>query len=77
METVVTPVNTVALRDWLRRERGLDLADYDALRRWSVEHLADFWQALWDYFDLHSPTPHGAVLSGAPCPTCAGSPARS
>ena len=64
----MTPVNTVALRDWLRRERGLDLADYDALRRWSVEHLADFWQAMWDHFDLHSPTPHSAVLSGAAMP---------
>ncbi len=64
----MTPVNTVALRDWLRRERGLDLADFDALRRWSVEHLADFWQALWVYFDLHSPTPHGAVLTGGAMP---------
>ena len=35
-----------------------------ALRRWSVEHVADFWQAMWDHFDLHSPTPHGAVLAG-------------
>jgi acetoacetyl-CoA synthetase len=30
--------NTVALRDWLRERRGLELADYEALRRWSVEH---------------------------------------
>ena len=40
--------NTVGLRDWLRERRGLELADYEALRRWSVDHLADFWQALWD-----------------------------
>ena len=25
--------NTASLRDWLRRERGVDLADYEALRR--------------------------------------------
>ena len=61
-------INTVALRDWLRRERGLDLADYEALRQWSVGHLADFWQAMWDYFEVQSPTPHTQVLSHAAMP---------
>ncbi len=61
-------VNTVELRQWLRRERGLELADYEALRRWSVEHVADFWQAMWDHFDLRSPTPHRSVLSGSSMP---------
>jgi len=60
--------NTVALRDWLREHRGLELADYEALRRWSVEHLADFWQALWDRFELTSPTPHRQVLGEATMP---------
>ena len=60
--------NTVALRDWLRERRGLQLADYEALRRWSVEHLGDFWQALWDYFELASPTPHRHVLAAARMP---------
>jgi acetoacetyl-CoA synthetase len=55
--------NTVELRDWVRRHRGIDLADYEALRRWSVEQLPDFWQAMWDYFAIESPTPHRAVLS--------------
>jgi acetoacetyl-CoA synthetase len=64
----VTPSNTADLRDWLRRERGLDLPDYEALRRWSVEQVAEFWQALWDRFGLRSPTPHRAVLSGGPMP---------
>jgi len=64
----VTPVNTVVLRDWLRRERGLELADYEALRRWSVDHVADFWQAMWDHFGLQSPTPWSRVLSGPEMP---------
>ena len=29
--------------NWLRDERGRDLADYDALWRWSVEDLEGFW----------------------------------
>jgi acetoacetyl-CoA synthetase len=60
--------NTVTLRAWLRRERGLDLADYEALRRWSVEHVADFWQAMWEYFGLQSPTPAARVMSGQGLP---------
>jgi acetoacetyl-CoA synthetase len=66
--TTGSTANTVALRAWLREHRGLDLADYEALRRWSVEHLADFWQALWDRFELRSPTPHRQVLGAATMP---------
>ncbi len=64
METMdVDRANTVALRDWLRRERGIELADYAALQRWSVQDVAAFWQAMWDHFGLHSPTPHARVLA--------------
>ncbi|MEO5670344.1 MAG: acetoacetate--CoA ligase [Ramlibacter sp.] len=50
-------------QDWLRKTRGLSFPDYDALWRWSVADLPAFWQSIWDYFDLQSPTPFGAVLS--------------
>ena len=49
-------------QDWLARERGLTFDSYDALWRWSVTDLASFWQSIWDYFDLKSPTQHSAVL---------------
>src|SRR5450830_1575245 len=50
-------------REWLQRERGLHFDSYDALWRWSVTDLDAFWQSIWDYFELHSPTPHTAVLA--------------
>ncbi len=50
-------------RDWLRRTRGLAFDSYDALWRWSVTDLDAFWQSIWDYFDLQSPTRHTAVLA--------------
>src|ERR1700761_9169072 len=50
-------------RRWLRDERSLDFPDYEALRQWSVRDLDAFWQSIWDYFDLQSPTPHSAVLA--------------
>jgi len=37
---------------WLESERGLDLPDYPALRRWSVEDLEGFWGSQWDFFGV-------------------------
>jgi acetoacetyl-CoA synthetase len=37
---------------WLERDQGLSLSGYDALWRWSVEQLGQFWQALARYFEV-------------------------
>jgi acetoacetyl-CoA synthetase len=33
---------------------GADLTDYRVLWAWSVEHLEEFWRAVWDFFDLQA-----------------------
>jgi acetoacetyl-CoA synthetase len=50
---------------WLEAERGLDFGgDYHALWRWSVDSLEDFWQSIWDYFDIqHSGEPATVLAS--------------
>jgi acetoacetyl-CoA synthetase len=50
-------------QNWLRDQRGMSFDSYDALWRWSITDLEAFWQSIWDYFDLQSPTPHSAVLA--------------
>jgi acetoacetyl-CoA synthetase len=50
-------------QNWLRDQRGLSFATYNDLWRWSVTDLNAFWQSIWDYFELVSPTPHTAVLA--------------
>ena len=50
-------------RRWLEEQRGFTFADYEQMRQWSVREIDAFWQSIWDYFDLHSPTPHSAVLA--------------
>ncbi|MCF8178562.1 MAG: hypothetical protein K9J74_08645 [Sulfuritalea sp.] len=57
-----------AFGDWLVAERGLKFAYYDAHWRWSVDDLAGFWSAVWDYFAIPSPTPRGRVLACAAMP---------
>ncbi|WP_431099100.1 acetoacetate--CoA ligase [Polaromonas aquatica] len=49
-------------QNWLQATRGLSFDNYDALWRWSVTDLDAFWQSIWDYFEVQSPTPHTAVL---------------
>ena len=55
-------------QEWLRAERGLAFDDYQSLWEWSVRDLPAFWQSLWDYFALQSPTPHTSVLADPAMP---------
>ncbi|MDH5858057.1 acetoacetate--CoA ligase [Lampropedia aestuarii] len=49
-------------QEWLQRTRGLTFDSYDALWQWSTSEIEDFWQSIWDYCDLQSPTPYKQVL---------------
>lgn len=50
-------------QQWLAAQHDLALADYDALWQWSVDQPAAFWAALWQYFEVESPTPWTSVLA--------------
>lgn len=50
-------------QNWLRDTLGLNFDSYDALWRWSTTDLDAFWQSIWDYSGMTSPTPHSAVLA--------------
>lgn len=59
-----SPVPRIArYRQWLERTQGLKFADPHALWQWSVRDIEAYWQSVWDYFDIQSPTPHTAVLA--------------
>jgi acetoacetyl-CoA synthetase len=53
---------------WLRETRGLQFATYDAMWQWSVNDLEAFWQSIWDYFAVESPTAFARVLSDSRMP---------
>lgn len=48
---------------WAQGRYGVTLPDYQALWRWSVDALDDFWHAVWEYFEVQSSTPVGAALT--------------
>jgi acetoacetyl-CoA synthetase len=47
---------------WLRSEKGKTFDGYHALRQWSVDHLEEFWESIWQYFDIKSSAPYHRVL---------------
>ena len=53
---------------WLRAERGLELDDYDALWRWSVDDLDGFWRAIWDFFEVRADGDPEPVLASREMP---------
>ena len=47
----------------VRTRSGVQVEDYEALWRWSVEHLEDFWALVWQHFDVLASTPYTQVLT--------------
>jgi acetoacetyl-CoA synthetase len=53
---------------WLERRRDCSFRTYAELWAWSVEHLEDFWESLWEYFDIEASKPYRTVLSSREMP---------
>ena len=52
-----------AFMQWLRSERGLAFDDYQSLWQWSVDDLAAFWSAVWEFFDIQADGDPSVVLA--------------
>ncbi|MGH3823465.1 MAG: acetoacetate--CoA ligase [Pseudonocardiaceae bacterium] len=57
-----------AFRAWLASQRGVVIADYDALWRWSVADLAGFWGAFAEFAGVRFHTGPQRVLAGDSMP---------
>ena len=60
--------NMTAYMQWLANNRDLSFSDYDELYQWSIEHIEDFWQSIWEYFCIISTTPYTQVLASRTMP---------
>jgi acetoacetyl-CoA synthetase len=54
--------NLANYRSWLAAERGRRFDGYHSLWHWSQSDIEDFWQSIWDYFQVHATRPPRAVL---------------
>jgi acetoacetyl-CoA synthetase len=60
--------NLTAYIDWLRAERGVDVAAYPELWRWSVDDLEGFWNSIFDYFRVDYDGERGPALASREMP---------
>src|SRR5690625_870198 len=51
-----------------RHGTDFDILDYQALWRWSVDNLEEFWELAWEACDIQSTTPYAAVLANREMP---------
>ena len=49
--------------NWLKARKGLTFNDYNSLWQWSVTEIEDFWQSLWEFFEIKASKPFSCVLS--------------
>ena len=48
--------------NWLFVKKGLYFRDYDDLWEWSVTDLEDFWESIWQFFDVQSHTAYHQII---------------
>jgi acetoacetyl-CoA synthetase len=53
---------------WLHTTRRLALRDYAELWRWSVDQPGEFWQSIWDFFDVRASATSVTALRSATMP---------
>ena len=61
-DETIASANITSYISWLTA-RGIEVSNYDELWRWSVDHIEDFWESLWDYFELTYSKKWSAVLT--------------
>ena len=63
-EKTIADANLTNYRRWLAEKKQMHFEDYQALWKWSVTNLNDFWESLWEYFDIMHDGKYGVVAKG-------------
>lgn len=48
---------------WLESEHQLKFANYEELWAWSSSSIEDFWESIWQYFEVITHSPYSAILN--------------
>ncbi|MBO6523063.1 MAG: acetoacetate--CoA ligase [Balneolaceae bacterium] len=67
-EDFVQNSNLKKYEDWLKQEKGLAFDSYHQLWEWSCSNIEDFWESLWEYFDVISHSDYDQVLNSHSMP---------
>ncbi|MEM9254692.1 MAG: acetoacetate--CoA ligase [Pseudomonadota bacterium] len=53
-----------AYLEWINQRYDVSLRDYHGLWQWSIDHLEDFWESIWDYYQVGDRSKCVAIVSG-------------
>ncbi len=67
-EKFVIESNLFRYMQWLKENKNLSFQDYQELWEWSTENINDFWESLWQYFDILHDGSYQEVVSGNEMP---------
>src|SRR5690606_10921429 len=57
--------NLAAYIQYLQRQYSIVSEDYEELHRWSLAHKEQFWQSIWDYFEVQGQYDPERILENA------------
>jgi len=60
--------NITSFMSWLQETDRVTVGDYQGLWSWSVDHIEEFWQAIWDYFEVQATGAPEGVLTDSTMP---------
>ncbi len=49
-------------KEFINTSHGLNLESYSDLHTWSVEHIPEFWESAWSFFDIIHSVPYTQIL---------------
>ena len=54
--------NLFRLIRFINEKHGTQLSEFDSLYQWSIDHIPDFWAALWEFLDIQASKPYQEVI---------------
>ncbi len=58
----VRQTNMYRFMNFINERCGQNFTDYEPLYRWSIENIADFWRAFWEFADIKASKPYDQVV---------------
>lgn len=64
----IEQANLTMFNKWLAKEKGKHFRSYDELWQWSADEIEEFWEIIWEYFDIKAAKPYTSVLKNREMP---------
>lgn len=67
-ETFVSESNLTRYMQWLKETKNISFGEYESLWNWSTGNIDEFWESIWEYFEVIHDGDYTTVLSGSKMP---------